>query len=104
MSISRLTIQATAAKSNVKIFFHKKGRDTNHMYSQLARQLHQFFTDARSCQEAVSRKRATLLLHHSLTSRLHIEYWHCCIDYASAKEQVSDPHSAEKKENHIVEV
>jgi hypothetical protein len=29
---------------------------------------------------------------------------YCCIDYASAKEQVSDPHSAEKKENHIVEV
>jgi hypothetical protein len=28
----------------------------------------------------------------------------CCIEYASAKEQVSDTHSAEKKENRIVEV
>jgi hypothetical protein len=28
----------------------------------------------------------------------------CSIEYASAREQVNDPHSAEKKKNHIVEV
>jgi hypothetical protein len=29
---------------------------------------------------------------------------YCCIEYASAREQVSDLHSAEEKKNHIVEV
>jgi hypothetical protein len=29
---------------------------------------------------------------------------YCCIEYASAKEQVSDLHSAKEKENHIIEM
>jgi hypothetical protein len=31
-------------------------------------------------------------------------YAYCSIEYALANEQVSDPHSAKEKENHIVEM